>query len=214
MGSLQNRGSGPHPERRRPGGNRKFRGLPALKEPVIREGNRTVLVACSKTGRASWAEFSPTTGGGYAWTRNVPAIPDLNAAKRGAPASSSEASAQGGGMPASSVVWDHWSCGVCGSRSTPLPGSEQYFIWRCGICGVLFCTGGIHPSPDQAGLWETQCPGCGSRRTFSDDDEYGTIDELEGRSGSHVDTSRGLGSGESSNRRGLGSGRPDRRSLT
>ena len=133
------------------------------------------------------AVFEPRSGG-YSWARNVPAIPDLEAAKRGAPALPPEGSSQGGGMPSDSVVWDRWSCGVCSSRSTPVPGSELYFIWRCGSCRVLFCTGGIHPSPDQAGLWETQCPGCGSRKTFSEDDEYGTIDELDGRSGSHVDT--------------------------
>lgn len=160
--------------------------LPPLRSPAVSAGNLAVLVACSKTGRASWAEFQRhegTSGTYYAWAGNVPAVPDLEAVRRGDSGGASAATSGSASVPADLMWWREWSCGVCGANSTPVPGKASSRFWRCGVCAMLYCPGGYEA--EGGGVWSVSCPGCGSRQAIREGEETGKIDEYG--------TSRGAG---------------------
>lgn len=219
---------------------KKPKGLPPLKPPAARPGHRSVLVACSATGRAAWAEFKveehPNGYRALFWVGNARAVPDLEAARRGdryravpsvgnggdggGDATSGPGERGDGAVGANEVVWDGWSCGVCGTDFTPVPGLEQYTMWRCGTCATLYCPGGFRPHPGVRGeagegKYFTWCPGCGERTTLEEHQEIaGIIDSFDstpGRRPTAAEEGRGLGSGSATEagqdeRRGLGPG--------
>lgn len=80
----------PGPDERKGVGKRSFKGLPPLEEPFVKPGHRVLLMACSKTGRASWADLAPLAkhDGGFRWVGHIPAIPDFAAIKGGTKAGS------------------------------------------------------------------------------------------------------------------------------
>ncbi len=145
-----------------------------------------VLIACSKTGRASWADFEPLAkhNGGFRWVGNLPAVPDLKAAgsKKGA----SSGAATGGGSDAGilsndSIFWGGYQCEVCKSGSSPVPGHEDSLFWQCGTCQTLYCSGGFEQTGEDA--WYLTCPGCGRLSVLRAYEETGTISEYQASTG-------------------------------
>ena len=207
----------------------KTKGLPPLKEPVLSDpANRAVLVACSDTGRASWAEFQKRQGprhSAYVFLRNVPAVPDLDAARGGGSGQSLGSKLAGAmkNMPkpgataelgTDEVQWGGWRCGVCDVNRTPVRNFQEIFIWRCGNCSMLHCPGGFQQqTPGSNEEWYVFCPACGHVLSLSPNDQVGTIgsfDTQSGRSPSAAEEGRQLGGGgpRGSRRGGSGGGRP------
>lgn len=128
-------------------------GIPPFKEPPIPKGHRALLVACSQTGRASWAVLKEDrASGSYSFVRNLRAAPDPKAMKDKAPSKQPTTPETGsshrpGELPMEKLDLAGFTCGVCGAD-----GSTGSLIVRCGSCGTLQC----RPS----GAWH--CPGCGA----------------------------------------------------
>lgn len=205
-------------ERRGRGGKPgAFRGLPPLEEPVVEPGHRVMLVACSKTGRASWADLEPLAGreDAYRWVKNLPAVPDFKAIRGGKRPGSKSATGGGSSGDALSdeaVFWNGYHCGVCECDSAPVPGHEGVIFWQCSVCRVLYCSGGFVRTGEDA--WHMTCPGCGSTSVLEAHEETGTISEYQASTGRREQyNSAKLGGGSRDGHRQLGGGANDLRRL-
>jgi hypothetical protein len=143
---------------------RIFRGLPPLEPAVVPPRHRAVLIACSETGRASWAELAPV-GGGWRWIGNVPAVPVLNQAQG---ASGGSASAT---LPAGTISWGGYRCGVCRKGPPNGPGRIGTAEWWRHGCGTIMCPGALRQR--EVG-WVATCPGCGDTMVVTGDEPYAT----------------------------------------
>ena len=148
--------------------------LPALKPPALSDVDdvddvdSAFLIACSSTGRASWAGFRTQKGPwsdekGFEWssiarwTLNIPAIPDLNAT----PEQHAAVVPSLQYTPTGPADWTGHSCGVCGSASTQVPGFESTTMWACQGCNHFTCPGGFTRSPADRKVWQYRCLHCG-----------------------------------------------------
>lgn len=193
-----------------------FRGLPPLEEPIVEPGHRVVLIACSKTGRASWADLEPLANyeGGFRWVGNLTAVPDLKAirgeerkgTKRAGGGASGSGNVGGGTLKEGSLYWGGYHCGVCECSSCPVPGHEDSIFWQCNACQTLYCSGGFERTGEDA--WYLTCPGCGSLFVLEAHAEIGTISEYQSNTGRKAGSEgrRLTGKGRSDSRRQLGGG--------
>lgn len=181
-------------------GKPKFKGLPPLKEPIVPSGHRAVLMGCSRTGKASWADLTPIGKERWKWIGNVPAMPDLN---RGSGAGHSSQGATAHSVPVGDVDWAGYVCGVCETGSTPVPGNEEGIFWQCSQCGTLYCSGGFRRTGQNE--WSVNCPGCNKLNTVNAHEQIGNITEIDAEQ-SHQRRTSLSGSSGTNSRKQLGGG--------
>lgn len=162
-------------------------GLPVFQQPPLPKDHRAILVACAKTGKASWAivkEKTPDTEGqasGQEWVfqRNITAVPATagNAPKGGSKGSKRKDDDRA--LDARDIDLTGFSCGVCGTGKTE-PGGGR--ILRCGHCHTLQC----------APYTTYKCPGCAAQIDTSKTTAMDSMEASHGAQDKHADNNGAL----------------------
>lgn len=157
-------------------------GLPAFRMPELPAGHRALLIACARTGRASWAVLrsdAASAAGARSWRfiRNIPAVPANSASGAAANTATSRraATAASDSNPSSEIAvedvdFEGFACGICGDAG------EDAILIRCGPCGTMQCKPGSS--------W--QCPGCGARLGDTNVKDMDSLQSQEGQAPSRA----------------------------